>query len=104
MKLEYWANEPRSATKWEWFEPACRAIVWTTLSIIAVALLELVLAGHPKFDRHGDAKNSAAKADISNLTTALEEYKIDFGSYPSTDQGLDALVEQPVGVGGWQRA
>lgn len=102
MNLEYWAVAPRSEPHWQWVEPVCRAIVWITVGCIGLALLESLFV--PRFgSRPGDAKISAAKADISNLAAALEEYKTDYGSYPSTEQGLEALVEQPVGVGAWQR-
>ena len=58
---------------------------------------------------HFSAANSAARqiADVkSYLTTdvdaALKSYKNDIGSYPSTRQGLKALVEQPDNVNNWK--
>jgi general secretion pathway protein G len=44
------------------------------------------------------AKRTKAMADIAELKTALDRYYIDNGSYPSTDQGLNALVT-PSGQG-----
>jgi general secretion pathway protein G len=41
------------------------------------------------------AKRVKAEADISTLKTALDRYYLDNGSYPSTDQGLGALVKPP---------
>jgi general secretion pathway protein G len=41
------------------------------------------------------AKRTKAMADIAELKTALDRYYIDNGSYPSTDQGLTALVTPP---------
>ena len=41
--------------------------------------------------------SSAARTDIQQIGTALELYRLDNGNYPSTDQGLDALVNQPSG-------
>jgi general secretion pathway protein G len=41
------------------------------------------------------AKVTKAKADISEIKTALERYYMDNGSYPTTEQGLQALVTRP---------
>lgn len=41
------------------------------------------------------AKRTKAMADIAELKTALDRYYIDTGAYPSTDQGLQALVTPP---------
>lgn len=41
------------------------------------------------------AKRTKAIADISELKTALDRYYIDNGSYPTSDQGLGALVTRP---------
>ena len=42
-----------------------------------------------------DAKIVKSKADIQSLETALDLYKLDVGSYPSTELGLQALVIRP---------
>lgn len=41
------------------------------------------------------AKRVKAEADISALKTALDRYYLDNGSYPTTEQGLEALVKPP---------
>ena len=41
------------------------------------------------------AKRTKAQADLAELKTALDRYYIDNGSYPTTDQGLNALVNRP---------
>lgn len=35
------------------------------------------------------------KEDLQNLTSALDQYRLDNGNYPTTEQGLKALVEEP---------
>lgn len=45
------------------------------------------------------AKRTKAMADIAELRTALDRYYIDNGSYPTTEQGLQALVDPPGGQG-----
>jgi general secretion pathway protein G len=46
-------------------------------------------------DRADDARSTAAKTDIANLTQALKLYKLDHQRYPSADQGLQALIAKP---------
>jgi general secretion pathway protein G len=45
--------------------------------------------------RPEEAKQLKAKMQIESLETALKLYKLDNGMYPDTEQGLQALVEQP---------
>lgn len=47
------------------------------------------------------AKMSTAKTEIEALAGALDLYKFDVGRYPSSDEGLTALVKSPEGVEGW---
>lgn len=47
--------------------------------------------------RPDEARVQAAKADIESIGTALELYRLDNSNYPSSDQGLDALVSEPSG-------
>lgn len=42
-----------------------------------------------------DARKQTARLNIDNFTQALEFYRVDVGSYPTTDMGLEALVERP---------
>lgn len=62
--------------------------------IVILGLLVAIVA--PNVLQNQDiAMVEKAKADISSLENALDMYKLDNHSYPSTDQGLDALVNQP---------
>ncbi|MFP6808507.1 MAG: type II secretion system major pseudopilin GspG [Pseudomonadales bacterium] len=47
--------------------------------------------------RPDEARVTAARADIQQIGNALELYRLDNSVYPSSDQGLDALVEEPSG-------
>ena len=47
--------------------------------------------------RAEDAKKTQAVIQIREIMKALEVYRLDNGSYPSTEQGLKALVEKPTG-------
>jgi len=64
-------------------------IVITILGILA-SLIAVKL-----MDRPGEARQLKAQMDIQSLETALKLYKLDNAFYPSTDQGLRALVEKP---------
>ena len=48
------------------------------------------------------ARKTAARAQINAFMTALGSYKLDTGSYPTTDQGLQALRAKPENVNNWQ--
>ncbi len=64
-------------------------IVITILGILASLIAVRVM------DRPGEARTLKAKMDIQTMENALKLYKLDNAAYPSTDQGLKALVEKP---------
>lgn len=62
--------------------------------IIILGLLVAIVA--PKIlGRTDDARITATKLQIRQLEEALHLYKLDNGVYPSTEQGLDALINKP---------
>ena len=66
------------------------------LMVVIVILGILAMWVAPKImSRPEEAKQVKARLDIQNLETALKLYKLDNGVYPTTDQGLQALVEKP---------
>ena len=66
------------------------------LMVVIIILGVLAMWVAPKImDRPGEARQMKVRLDIQNLETALKLYKLDSGSYPSTEQGLQALVETP---------
>jgi general secretion pathway protein G len=71
---------------------------FTLLEIIVVVFILSILAAivAPKIiGRTDDARIAEAKVQIKNFETALKLFKLDNGFYPSTEQGLEALIEQP---------
>ena len=73
---------------------------FTLLEIIVVVAIIAILAAYiaPKVaGRVDDARISKAKSDIRVLESSLELYKLDNFTYPSSEQGLDALVNKPSG-------
>ena len=64
-------------------------VVLLIIGVLAALIVPTVL------DRADDAKVTAAKTDVSNLMQALKLYRLDNGRYPSSEQGLPALVTKP---------
>jgi len=61
--------------------------------VIVILSLLAVLVGPKIIGRSDDAKIADAKVQIRNLETALKLYKLDSGNFPTTDQGLQALLD-----------
>lgn len=73
---------------------------FTLIEIMVVVVIISVLIGlvAPNImGRVDEAKVTAAKADIATMSQALDMYRIDNGHYPTTEQGLQALVSKPSG-------
>ncbi len=71
---------------------------FTLIEIMVVVVILGILAGIviPKLlDRPEQARRTKAKVEIKSLEEALNLYKLDNGSYPTTEQGLTALVKKP---------
>lgn len=62
--------------------------------MIIIGLLG-ALVGPKLFQKVGSSKQKAAKAQIALFGTALDAYRLDVGSYPSTQLGLEALRKNP---------
>ena len=74
----------------------CRGFTLIELMVVIIILGILAVYVAPKImSRPGEARQVKARLDIQNIENALKLYKLDNGSYPSTEQGLLALVEKP---------
>ena len=62
--------------------------------IVVIAILAALVAPNV-FQHVGAAKSATATSQMEMFTTTLDAYRLDNGSYPSTEQGLDALWERP---------
>jgi general secretion pathway protein G len=67
------------------------------LVVITVIAILASLVAPSVFRNVGDAKQTAARAQIESLGLALDGYRLNNDTYPSTAQGLRALVEPPTG-------
>ena len=78
---------------------------FTLLELLVVMVIIGLLTGYvgPKyFSQIGKSEVKAARAQIDALEKALEQYRLDVGHYPSTEIGLDALVNRPAAEAKWE--
>lgn len=79
-----------------------RGFTLIELLLVLVILATLAAVVVPKFTRRSEqARITAARMDIANLEVCLDAFEIDTGRYPTTEEGLGALVEPPAGIKGW---
>ena len=77
---------------------------FTLIELLVVLVILGLLAGlvGPQVLRYlGGAKSDTARLQIEELGAGLDLYHLETGRYPTTEEGLAALVEQPVGVSNW---
>jgi general secretion pathway protein G len=69
--------------------------VLVILSILAAVVI-------PKFTNKSEsARKAAAKTDIANMETAIDSFEVEAGRFPTTEEGLGALVTSPGSVKAW---
>jgi len=77
---------------------------FTLIELLVVVVIIGLLAGlvAPKyFGQIGKSNTNIARAQIEQLGKALDTYRLDVGTYPTTEQGLAALLVKPDGVDRW---
>ena len=81
-----------------------RARGFTLIELLVVLVILTLLAGlvGPRvMNLLGGAKSKTAALQIADLEKSLEIFKLDVGRFPTTDEGLNALVAKPASVNGW---
>lgn len=71
------------------------------LVVLAILGLLMSLVGPRVLNQLGGAKTKTAAIQIKDLEQSLEMYKLDVGRFPTTEEGLDALVNKPGNAVGW---
>jgi general secretion pathway protein G len=77
---------------------------FTLLELLVVMVIIGLLAGYvgPKyFSQIGKSEIKVARAQIDALGKALDQYRLDNGYYPSTEQGLASLITRPANEAKW---
>ena len=77
---------------------------FTLLELLVVMVIIGLLAAYvgPKyFSQIGKSEVKTARAQIVGLEKALAQFRLDVGSYPTTEQGLKALVARPANLAKW---
>lgn len=78
---------------------------FTLLELLVVIVIIGMLVGFvaPDFFRQlGKSETTTARAQMTALAKALDNYRLDNGRYPSSEQGLRSLLEKPAGANHWQ--
>jgi general secretion pathway protein G len=68
--------------------------------LVLLAVIMSVVAGN-YLGRGEKAKADAAKIEIGQISQTLDLYKLEIGRYPTTQEGLQALIAAPSGVSNW---
>jgi general secretion pathway protein G len=77
---------------------------FTLLELLVVMVIIGLLAAYvaPRyFSQVGRSEVRSAQAQVASLRNALDAYRLDVGSYPTTEQGLAALSARPQGATRW---
>jgi general secretion pathway protein G len=77
---------------------------FTLIELLLVLVILSVLAAVvvPKFTKRSEqARITAARTDIANLQVVLDAFEIDTARYPTSQEGLQALVTEPSGIRDW---
>ena len=83
---------------------AIRSSGFTLLELLVVMVIIGMLASFvaPKFFAQiGKSETKTARAQIDALEKALDQYRLDMGRYPASEQGLAALYDRPAGEAKW---
>jgi len=78
---------------------------FTLIELMVVVIIIAALAGMvlPRvLNKADEAKANIAKGDIASISMALKFYRLDTGTYPSSEQGLGALMVDPGAVDSWK--
>ena len=77
---------------------------FTLIELLVVLMILGLLAGlvGPRVLKQlGGAKSDTAQLQIAELSSSLDLFHLEVGRYPTSEEGLNALVDEPTGTSGW---
>jgi general secretion pathway protein G len=94
--------QPSQSTKWsrEKMHTTSRHIAFSRRAMVIIGLLA-GFVGPKYFSQIGKSEIKAARAQLDGLGKALDQFRLDTGHYPATEQGLAALVVRPTNEPKW---
>jgi general secretion pathway protein G len=72
------------------------------LVVVFILALLAALVGPRFFGKVGQSKQAAARVQIEMFGSALDQFRLDTGRYPTTQEGLGSLQASPGNVAGWE--
>ncbi len=86
----------------KWFLKSRAGFTLIELMVVMIILGLLAALVVPRmFGKLGKAKTNAAYAQVELFGTALDSFRLDVGRYPTTSEGLTALISSPSGITEW---
>jgi len=71
------------------------------LVVLVILTLIVGIAGPQILRQFGKAKSDTARIEVNRLVTEVEFFRVDVGRFPTSEEGLSALLSQPENAGGW---
>lgn len=95
------ATAGKRATRWPSRQHEDGFTLIELLVVLVILGLVVTFVAPAMINQLGSAKHKIAQQSIERLTGIVDLYRLDIGSYPTTDQGLESLNAAPTGVAGW---
>jgi general secretion pathway protein G len=93
-------SRPKNSIRTELLDEAGFTLVELLVVLVILVLLASII-GPRVIGYLGSSRTKTASVQISNLATSLELYHLDMGRYPTSSEGLQALIASPHGAVGW---